>query len=113
MPVWVNRAQMPSAPSSAADDLSRPVGGDLAPWEALGRRERERDGGVDVTARDLAQRVDERGDDEAEGERDAEQVGPVIAGVVSPASTSVATTEPGPTRTSSAVRASPRGRAGK
>ena len=58
-----------------ADDLRGPVGRDLAPREALRRRERERHGRVDVTARDLAERVDERGDDQAERERDAEQVG--------------------------------------
>ena len=69
------RAQMPSAPMHGADDLRGPVGRDLAPGEALGDGERERDRGVDVTARDLADRVDERRDDQPEGERDAEQVG--------------------------------------
>ena len=65
----------PERAEHGADDLRGPVGGHLAPREALGGRERERDRGVDVAARDLAERVDERGDDEAEGERDAEQVG--------------------------------------
>ena len=80
MPRWAKtRPDARSAPSDGADDLRADVGRDLAPGEALGRRERERDGRVDVTARDLADRVDERGDDEAERERDAEQIGPVIA----------------------------------
>src|SRR5215211_2759895 len=57
-----------------AGDLGRPVGGQLAPREALGGRERERDRRVDVAARHLAERIHERGDDEAERERDAEQV---------------------------------------
>ena len=58
-----------------ARDLRGPVGRDLAPREALGGRERERHSRVDVTAGHLAERVDERGDDQAEGERDAQQVG--------------------------------------
>ena len=65
---------MPNAPSTAPNVLRGPVGRQLAPGEALGGRERERDGRVDVAARHLAERVHERGDDEAERERDAEQV---------------------------------------
>jgi hypothetical protein len=57
-----------------ADDLRGPVGRHLAPGKRLVGRERERHGGVDVTARDLAEGIHERGDDEAERERDAEQV---------------------------------------
>src|SRR3954447_1271079 len=57
-----------------ADDLRGPVGRQLAPREALRGRQREGDGRVDVAARDLAEGVHERGDDEAERERDAEQV---------------------------------------
>src|SRR5205807_1691676 len=57
------------------DDLRHPVDGQLAPGKALGSREREGDRRVDVAARDLADRVHERGDDEPEGEADGEQVG--------------------------------------
>ena len=88
---------------TAPDDLRRPVGGDLAPREALGGRERERHGRVDVTARDLADRVHECRDDEAEGERDAEQVGPGDGGHGLAREHERGHDEAGPTRTRSAV----------
>src|SRR5207245_11106729 len=58
----------------ATDVLGRPVDGDFPPREALGHRESEGDSRVDVAARDLADRVDEGGDDEAEGEADRQEV---------------------------------------
>src|SRR5712691_1021073 len=59
----------------AAGDLRRPVLRHLTPREALRRRKRERDRRVDVAARDLPDRVDERHDDQAEGHRDEAEVG--------------------------------------
>ena len=59
----------------AADYLARPVHRHLAPGESLRHREREGHGRVDVAARDLADRVDHRDDDQAEGERDEAEVG--------------------------------------
>src|SRR5712692_3405441 len=54
--------------------LGDPVDRDFLPREALGHRQRERDGRVDVAARDLADRVHKRGDDEPEREADRQEV---------------------------------------
>src|ERR1700756_3757676 len=59
----------------ASGGLRPPIGGNLAPGKALRGRQGERDGRVDVTAGDLSDRVDERDDDQTEGDRDEAEVG--------------------------------------
>ncbi len=54
--------------------LGDPVDGNFLPREALGHRERESDGGVDVAARDLADCVYQGRDDETEREADRQEV---------------------------------------
>jgi len=64
------REQRPDSQGAerAAHELRGPISRHLVPRNALRRRERERHGGVDVTAGDLADRVDEGGDHQAERE---------------------------------------------
>ncbi len=55
-----------------AGELRSPVGKDAWPGEVACEREREGDGGVEVCARDVTDRVDHGHDHEAEGDRDAD-----------------------------------------
>jgi len=58
----------------AADELGAPVERNVAPREPLRDGKAEGDGRVDVAARDLADRIDERNHDEAEGHRDEAEI---------------------------------------
>src|SRR5882672_10253828 len=53
-----------------AGELGRPIDRQLPPGEAFGRREGEGDRRVDMAARDLADGIDERSDDETERKAD-------------------------------------------
>ena len=66
---------MPSAPTIAADELGDDVADGGGPVSASSQRERDGDGGVDVTSRDFADSEDHRGDDEAEGQGNDTQIG--------------------------------------
>ena len=58
-----------------ADHLGDHVRRDELPRELAGHGEAERDGGVDVVARDVAEHVDRDDDDQGERQRDESEVG--------------------------------------
>ena len=60
------RATQERCGDERADELSAPVGDRAPPGEVPGQREGERDGGVEVRAGDVPDRVDHRHDHEAE-----------------------------------------------
>ena len=66
---------MAAAPMIAPTDLGGDVAGHPRPRELPGDGQPEGDGGVDVVARDVSERVDGGDDDRGEGERDHAKVG--------------------------------------
>ena len=80
-PRWERRADVGDVAERASQDrrgrkaptsCARPVGDRARPGKVPGEREGERDGGVEVGAGDVADRVDHHHDHEAERDRDAD-----------------------------------------